>query len=248
VHIAAGGEGKWDIRVADYVATPKPHLANLRVVRPANGHYYETQWWAPDGSGFLYTESFGNAMNLQLFFCRLTAAGCDVHQLSQDPSWDEQAVFTPDGGSVIFMSARGTPSFWNTWADASWSANLPSDYDYLLTLPLFEAGFLQPVAEASTDLYQVDTKTLATRRLTHDGDDGWVTPEFAWDPTGKFLLWTELRYPDGVRTPVPIDPVAQAKGIATFLRQPHPAPDQSTFDKGRPGYLLEERTRIGAFG
>ena len=45
-----------------------PSLENVEVVRPANGHFYETQWWKPDGSGFLYTESVDTAVNLELFF------------------------------------------------------------------------------------------------------------------------------------------------------------------------------------
>ena len=40
-------------------------------VRPPNGHWYETQWWAPDGSGFLYTETVDTSLNNELFFCRL---------------------------------------------------------------------------------------------------------------------------------------------------------------------------------
>jgi len=250
--VTAGGQGKWDVRVADFVETPKPHLENIRVVRPANGHYYETQKWAPDGSGFLYTESTGNALNLQLFFCKLTPAldGCQVQQLSTDPSWDEQAVFTPDMTSVIYMSARGKPSLWNTWANLSWTANLPPDADYLLVLPLFEAGFLQPVAPASTDLYQVDLTSpgLATRRLTTDGDDGWIIPEFAWDPTGRFLLWTEAKYHDGLRVPLPFDPAKQAAALAAFLGSPPPPPNASTFDKGRPAFFLQSRTRVANFG
>ncbi|HZQ83643.1 MAG TPA: hypothetical protein VFA83_02335 [Acidimicrobiales bacterium] len=245
--VTDGGDGKWDVRVADYVPTPRPHLANMRVVRPANGHFYETQWWAPDGSGFLYTESSGNAMNLELYFCRLTAKGCAVTRLTDDPSWDEQAIFTPDGASVVFMSARGRPSLWNTWASTSWSAQLPADLDYLLTLPLFEAGFLQPVGAASTDLYQVEPGTRATRRLTHDGDDGWITPEFTWDPSGRLLLWTEQRYRDGPRVSLPLDAMAQARQLADFLQHPPPAPDQGAVDKGRPNALLEARTRIGTF-
>ena len=157
--ITGDGRGRWDIRVADYVATPAPHLANVRVVRPANGHYYETQTWAPDGSGFLYSETVDNAMNLELFFCRLTAAGCDVRRLSYDNTWDEQAVFTPDGETVIFMSTRATPGVWNTWAELSATAGLPTDFDFLLTLPLFVVGFLQPVGAPTTDLYQVDVDT-----------------------------------------------------------------------------------------
>src|SRR4051794_503963 len=150
------GQGKWDIRVADFVddGVHPPHLANERVVRPANGHWYETQWWKPDGSGFLYTETAGSAMNTELFFCHLTADGCEVKHLSDfNSGWDEQGVFTPDGRAVIFMSTRDHPGFYNGFSSLSQEAGLPTDVDYLLTLPIFEAGFLTPVAPEATDLY-----------------------------------------------------------------------------------------------
>src|SRR5207247_4936060 len=74
--VTGGGEGKWDIRVANFVVrNGQPMLTHERVVRPANGHWYETQWWAPDGSGFLYTETSGSAVNPELFFCRLPKSG-----------------------------------------------------------------------------------------------------------------------------------------------------------------------------
>ena len=114
------GQGRWDVRVADFVddGTGHPRLANVRVVRPANGHYYETQWWAPDGSGFLYTESWGTAENLELFYCRLVDSGrrCQSKRLTHSPDWDEQAIFTPDMKNVIFMSTRDHPGFFNTFA------------------------------------------------------------------------------------------------------------------------------------
>ena len=28
---------------------------------------------------------------------------------------------------------------------------------------------------------------------------GWVIPEFAWDPSGRRLLWTQNKFPDGRR-------------------------------------------------
>jgi len=56
---------------------------------------------------------------------------------------------------------------------------VPNDYDYLLILPLFEAGFLQPVGQEATDLYEIPFgNPLAVRRLTTDGNEGWITPEF----------------------------------------------------------------------
>src|SRR4051794_13203562 len=92
------GRGWWDIRVADFVDDAKgPHLENTRIVRQGNGHYYETQHWAPDGKGFLYTESVGSTLNLELFWCHLPETGeCKPERLTNNPNWDEQAIFTPD--------------------------------------------------------------------------------------------------------------------------------------------------------
>jgi len=33
--------------------------------------------------------------------------------------------------------------------------------------------------------------------------DGWIIPEFTWDPTNSFLFWTEQRFPDGLRVQAP---------------------------------------------
>jgi len=247
--VTGGGDGKWDIRVADFVddGSGPPHLENVRVVRPANGHYYETQWWAPDGSGFLYTESWGTALNLELFFCRLVDRGrrCRVRRLTTDPAWDEQALFTPDQKSVIFMSTRDHPGVFNSFAELSQAAGLTTDEDYLLILPLFQIGFLQPVGQESTDLYELNLATKSVRRLTHNGDDGWIIPEFAWDPTNQFLLWTEARFPDGLRMQFPIDPVKDLTEFVDYLRHAQPPPSPT------PGELnalpIERRTEIGRF-
>ena len=241
-----GGSGKWDVRVADFVDTGGvPHLTNERVVRPANGHWYETQWWAPDGSGFLYTETVGTAMNTELFFCKLTNAGCTATQLTHNVGWDEQGIFTPDGKRVIFMSTRDHPGFFNTFSTLAQDAGLTTSEDYLLTLPVFEAAFLQPVLPEATDLYELDLATGAVRRLTTDGDQGWVTPEFAWSPDGAFLLWTELKIPDGVRVQAPVDVIAQLRQLGTYL-----AHVQAPTNPLGSGNLLqvvpvETRTRVG---
>jgi Tol biopolymer transport system component len=249
--ITDNGTNTWDVRVADFVADGKspPHLANIRVVRPANNDWYETQWWAPDGSGFLYTETFGNAVTPQLFFCKLTASGCHVTQLTNNPSWNEQAIFTPDQRSVIFMSSRDHPGFFNTWAAAAQAAGIPTSADNLLVLPIFEAAYLQPVAEEATDLYQLDLATGSVRRLTTDGNDGWIIPEFTWDPTNSYLMWSEARIKPGVSVLEPIDLGRQLANEVSLLQNP-PTPPTITpgsvnaLDVGVP---LERRTRILRF-
>jgi Tol biopolymer transport system component len=239
-----GGQGRWDVRVADFVDDGRhpPHLAHVRVVRPANGHWYETQWWAPDGSGFLYTETWRHAMNTELFFCRLTPRGCRTRQLTDNPSWNEQALFTPDGRDVIFMSSRDAPGFFNTWAEITRSAGLTASEDYLLTLPVFEAAFLQPVAEETTDLYLLDPKLGSVRRLTYDGRDGWIVPEFTWDPRGRELWFTENRLPPGARVAMPLDAVKELREAAEMLRHP-PTPDAGKVLAGDAALPVEQRTR-----
>jgi hypothetical protein len=37
-------------------------------------------------------------------------------------------------------------------------------------------------------------KPGALGRLTTTGEQGWVIPEFAWDPRGKRLLWSQARF------------------------------------------------------
>src|SRR4051795_2068862 len=242
------GQGKWDVRVADFVdeGTHPPHLADVRVVRPANGHWYETQWWAPDGSGFLYTETWGTAMNTELFFCRLTGSGCQTRQLTDDASWNEQALFTPDMKSVIFMSSRAQPGLFNTFSSLMRAAGLTADADYLLTLPVFEAAYFQPVFQETTDLYQLDLASGNVRRLTKDGDDGWIIPEFTWDPANRYLLWTESRFPDGMRVPAPLDVQRQLEEENELLTHP-PDVDPGSVGPNNAVIPIEQRTRTLRF-
>lgn len=208
-----GGDGKSDVRVArfDPHGPEGPRLVGAHAVRPANGHWYETQWWAPDGSGFLYTETVDNAVNPELFFCRLpdrAHGACRPVRLTHDLAWDEQAIFTRDMSRILFMSSRNLPGAHNDWALASTLLDLPADYDYVLILLVFSDSYLQPVFQQATDLWEMRLrwnrahtrfKPGPVRRLTTSGDDGWVIPEFAWDPRGRRLLWTQNKFPDGAR-------------------------------------------------
>jgi Tol biopolymer transport system component len=205
-----GGNGKSDIRVGRFDPSG-PRLVDVHVVRPGNGHWYETQWWAPDGSGFLYTETVDTAVNPELFFCRLRdpARGeCLPRRLTNDLAWDEQAIFTPDMRRVIFMSSRNLPGAHNDWTTAASLLQIPAEYDFALIAPVFGDSYLQPIFQQATDLYEIalrwnrsrtNVKAGPVRRLTQTGEDGWVIPEFAWDPAGKRLLWTQNKYNAGRR-------------------------------------------------
>src|SRR5262245_51097403 len=208
-----GGNGRSDIRVArfDPGGPDGPRLVDVHVVRPGNGHWYETQWWAPDGSGFLYTETVDTAINPELFFCRLRnrdRGPCQPQRLTRDPAWDEQAIFTPGMNRILFMSSRNLPGAHNDWAHVATFLDLPADYDYELIPPVFNDSYLQPIFQQATDLYEITLRWNRTRtrfkpgpvrRLTHSGEDGWVIPEFTWEPGGHRLLWTQNKFADGRR-------------------------------------------------
>jgi hypothetical protein len=262
--ITGGGNGNWDVRVAEFhvSADGTPYLSSTHVVRPDDGHWYETQWWNPNPKhpGFLYTETYpsqsgsGAAATPQLFYCQLirsySACKNGGTRLTDSASWDEQALFTPDGRDVIFMSSRARPGFFNTWAGAARTFALPNDYDYVLILPLFEAGFLQPVGSEATDLYEIPfTQPGSVRRLSYDGDEGWITPEFTWDPTNSFLLWTENRFPEGYRYPLPAELGDYIHQMQALLSNP---PGPSIVDVGQNGVgvapvAVEQRTQVGVF-
>lgn len=255
--ITETGDGKSQVMLGRFRAGKKgPRLTNVHSVRPPNGHWYETQWWAPDGSGFLYTESHGTSINNELYFCRLAhrAKGvCKPQRLTNDPAWDEQAVFTPDMRRIIFMSTRDHPGAFNDFEQQAQTLGLPPGFDYALILPIFEFGFLQPVFEQSNDLYQLrwnrhrarPMRRRPVKRLTRDGNKRWVTPEFAWSPNGKRLLWTELRFRKGVGLPQDFTLLHQVKNLIHLLLNP---PTGGTNNGGvGTENLLEERTRIARY-
>ena len=117
-------------------------------------------------------------------------------------------------------------------------------------MPLFEARFLQPVGQESTDLYELPfASPQQVRRLMNDGDEGWITPEFTWDPTNRFLMWTENRFPEGYRHQFPVSLSAYAQQLEALLSNP---PGPSIVDIGQNGVgvaplPLEQRTQIGVF-
>jgi Tol biopolymer transport system component len=246
--ITGHGNARWDVRVANFVVRHgKPGLTNVRVVRPANAHWYETQWWAPNGKGFLYTESYGSADNTELFYCRLPKHGmCHSERLTNNPGWDEQAIFTPDMKDVIFMSSRDHPGFYNTFSTTAEDLGLTTQLDNFLILPIFEAGFLQPIAPEATDLYEIDMKTHAVRRLTHDGDQGWIIPEFTWDPSGHDLWWTENRYPPGESVELPLNLLEQLKLTVGFVEHPD-INTGAVMDFGTLPVKVQQRTRVAHF-
>lgn len=195
----ARGGTQWTILLATLQvrANGTPYLADITTVAPGGDNAYETQVWAPDGSGFLYTalSSDGDRrigwLNSELYVMRLFGHGASprhpevTHLTDGSPGWDEQAVFTPDMKDVIWMSSRGTPTWYQTVVTAAQAAGFDPPGENEVVGPFFVLTILDP--KFRTDLYELDLADHAIRRLT---DLGQVVPEFYFNPRGTRLIWT----------------------------------------------------------
>ena len=193
--LSSGGT-QWTMLVADFDAHgATPRLGAVTVVGPAIDSGYETQVWAPDGSGFLYTamgQSGAGWLNLELYYLRVAGHGASlahpqiVHLTDDSPAWDEQAVFTPDMRDVIWMSSRGSPTWYQTVITAARQIGFDPPQQNETFGPMFILTISDPGFH--TDLYELDLSTRAIRRLT---DANQIVPEFYFDPTGQRLLWSD---------------------------------------------------------
>lgn len=222
-----GGQ-RWTMMLADFVAPAhgSPRLVHARVVGPAFG-VYETQAWAPDGSGFLFT-AFGPRkspfqarppgwMHLGLYYMRLYGRGASLRRprvtriSDNDLAYVEQAIFTPDMREVISMTNRARPAGWYTTVTgaARW-LGYDAPYPGSVGGPMFLADFSDP--GFTSDLWISDLRTGAVRQLT---DFGHVIPEFGWNRAQTRLLWTER----DTRADRAITRVARFAGISTAERR-----------------------------
>jgi WD40-like Beta Propeller Repeat len=247
--LSQGGQ-RWEMLVADFVAPKRgrPHLAHVRVVGPAYG-VYETQAWAPDGSGFLFT-AFGPRhspyqatapgwMHLELYYMRLYGRGASpahprvTHLTDNDPAYEEQATFTPDMRDVIVMTSRATPA---TWYQTVITAAQWTDFDApdpgSAGTPMFLADFSDP--RFTADLWMVDIGTGAVRQLTNFHH---VIPEFGWNRAYTKLLWSGNARPDSHSTWV-----ASFRGIAAPQRRPPRTPAPGLF--GSPIEMARVRSAL----
>ena len=231
--------------LADFVVSKagSPRLSNIRVVGPAYG-VYETQQWAPDGSGFLFT-AFGPRnspyqatppgwMHQELYFMRLYGPGVSpakprVTLITDDlPVYQEQAVFTPDMRDVVFMTNRNASD--GSWYDAVIAAARPTTFDAPLAgsagTPQFLADFTDP--NFRSDLYMVDVTTHDLRELTHFTSD--IIPEFNWNRDHTDLLWSaEVAGTGRFRT-------AGRRLRRRDLRRSHHSPARSSGRAGRTAH------------
>jgi Tol biopolymer transport system component len=100
---------KYKIMVADFFATPSPHLGNIRSYEPGGPAYYETGSFSSDSSSIFYTSDQDTRSFWQSQIYRLDLATGRSTRLTQGHTYNEHpaVVPTPSGDWVVFMSTRG---------------------------------------------------------------------------------------------------------------------------------------------
>jgi hypothetical protein len=242
--LSEGGQ-TWEILLGDFTVNEgRPALRNVRVVGKPYGAY-ETQPWSPDGRGFLFCAAGGYRSpyqstppgwgNMRLYYMRLYGRGASPARPrvtligDNEPVYQEQAVFTPDMKTVIEMSNRGSTV--GSWYDLVAAAAQRSAFDAPETGTTQTLQFLADFdgPDFRSDLYAVDVRTGAFRRLTNIER---VIPEFYWNHDYTTILWST----GGANS---TSYTARFRGITTGQRK---VPMQT------PAWLYGERvdiTRVG---
>ncbi|MHB8815139.1 MAG: TolB family protein [Steroidobacteraceae bacterium] len=99
----------YKITVADFLATPSPHLGNIRSYEPGGPAYYETGSFSSDSRSLFYTSDQDTQSFWQSQIYRLDLATGRSTRLTHGHTYNEHpaAVPTPSGDWVVFMSTRG---------------------------------------------------------------------------------------------------------------------------------------------
>lgn len=199
--LSNGGQ-TWEMLLGDFtVKHGVPALKKVRVVGPPYGAY-ETQPWSPDGKGFLFFAAGGYNSpfqatppgwgNARVYYMRLYGRGASpahprVTRIGDNaPFYEEQSIFTPDMKTVIMMSNRGHTL--RSWYDLVAAAAQHTAFDAPNTGTSQTLQFLSDFdgPDFSSDLYAVDLRTKAVRRLTYLDK---VIPEFYWNRSYTRILW-----------------------------------------------------------
>jgi TolB protein len=66
--------------------------------------------WAPDGSTIVFTSERAGSADLY----RIREDGSELERLTDDPAYDDQAAFSPDGNQLVYVTTRadGTSDLW----------------------------------------------------------------------------------------------------------------------------------------
>ncbi len=102
--------GKYVLKVAEFVESPQPHLANVRSYQPGGPAYYETGSFTTDSASLMYTSDQDTHSFWRSQLYRLDLASGKSKRLTTGNDYNEHptVVDTPAGVSwIVYMSTLG---------------------------------------------------------------------------------------------------------------------------------------------
>jgi Tol biopolymer transport system component len=117
--------GTYEIAVAEFLATPDPHLGQVKSFAPGGKAYYETGSFASDSASLFYASDQDTHSFWQGQIYRLDLATGQSTRLTKDKNYNEHpsVVATPTGNWVIYMSAKDVDRYpFSFWLGTDWWA------------------------------------------------------------------------------------------------------------------------------
>jgi Tol biopolymer transport system component len=117
--------GTYEMKVAEFVALPQPHLAEVKSYAPGGKVYYETGSFTSDGASLLYASDQDTHSFWQSQIYRLDLESGRSVQLTEGKDYNEHPniVATPSGDWVIYMSTKEVDRFpFSFWLGTDWWA------------------------------------------------------------------------------------------------------------------------------
>lgn len=112
--------GAYVFKVADFVATPAPHLANVRTIRPGDVEQGgELESIAADNRTIAFYSTLGSK---NLFASRIYTLDIESGELREltTESFAQAPTFTPDGRSIVYMTGAQADIFPFQLQGADW--------------------------------------------------------------------------------------------------------------------------------
>jgi len=105
--------GHYVLKVADFIETPEPHIANVRSYEPGGETYYETGSFTSDSKSLTYTSDQDTHHFLESQIYILNLATAEGTRLTKGYYYNEHPIVvgTPTGDWIVYMSDKAVDRF-----------------------------------------------------------------------------------------------------------------------------------------
>lgn len=105
--------GKYILKVADFIEIPKPHLDRIQSYQPGGAAYYETGSFASDSKSLMYTSDQDTKSFWRSQIYRLDLTSGKSTRLTPGNDYNEHptVVKTPGGDRIVYMSTKGVDRY-----------------------------------------------------------------------------------------------------------------------------------------